>query len=75
VVQTPEQRAAAERMRLAFDLHEAGVSIMRARLRREHPHEDDTEIDARLKAWLHTRPGAELGDAEGIPRSVPPAWR
>jgi hypothetical protein len=74
-MQTPEQRAVAERLRQAFDLHDAGVSMMRARLRREHPEEDDAAIDARLRAWLHTRPGAEFGDAEGVPRAIPATWR
>ena len=74
-MQTPEQRAVAERMRQAFDLHDAGVSMMRARLRREYPDENDAAIDARLRVWLHARPGAEFGDAEGVPRPIPPAWR
>lgn len=74
-MQTAEQRATAERLRQAFDLHDAGVSMMRARLRREHPDEDDAAIDARLRAWLHSRPGAESGDAEGVSRAIPPAWR
>jgi len=74
-MQTPERLAAAERMRQAFDLHDAGVSMMRAKLRRDHPDADDAEIDDRLRAWLHTRPGAEFGDAEGIPRPIPSAWR
>jgi hypothetical protein len=62
-------------LRQAFDLHDAGVSMMRARLRREHPDEDDAAVDARLTAWLHRRPGAEFGDAEGVARAIPPAWR
>lgn len=68
-------RAAAERMRQAFDLHDAGVSMMRAKLRRDHPDADEAEISRRLRDWLHTRPGAEFGDAVGIPRPVPPEWR
>ena len=58
------------KLRVAFDLHAAGVSMMRARLRRLHPGADDAEIDRRLQAWLHDRPGAEWGDAEGVRRPI-----
>jgi hypothetical protein len=40
--------------------------MVRARLRREHPEWTDQELDERVLAWLHERPGAEHGDAEGI---------
>jgi hypothetical protein len=67
--------AARERMsrnlRLAFKLHEEGVSLMRQNLRRRHPDESETEIDRRLQAWLHRRPGAEHGDSEGRPVELP----
>ena len=74
-MQSPEARAAAERLRQAFDLHDAGVSMMRAKLRRDHPDADDAGIDRLLGVWLHTRPGAESGDAEGISRPIPPEWQ
>lgn len=54
------------RMHQAFDLFEAGVSLMRAKVRREHPHADDAELDRIITAWLLTRPGAEYGDAQGV---------
>jgi hypothetical protein len=57
--------AAARRLRLALELYEAGEAMMRQRLRREHPHLSEREIEARLMAWLMERPGAELGDAAG----------
>jgi hypothetical protein len=41
--------------------------MVRARFRREHPEWGDAELDERVLAWLHERPGAEHGDAEGIP--------
>lgn len=63
---TPE--AGARRIRQAFDLYEAGVSMKRAALRREHPDADDSQIACLVREWLHTRPGAELGDADGRPR-------
>lgn len=49
----------------AFELHEMGVAMKRQQLRRAFPEEDDAAIGRRLAAWLHTRPGAEQGDAEG----------
>jgi hypothetical protein len=62
-----------ERLRVAFDLFEAGVSMRRASLRREHPEAGPDEIDRLLREWLATRPGAEHGDAIGRPRPVDPA--
>jgi hypothetical protein len=52
-------------LRLTFDLHEAGVEMMWQSLRRRFPDAANAEIEARLSAWLHERPGAELGDALG----------
>jgi hypothetical protein len=62
-----DREAAARRIRLAFDLHEAGVEMRRQALRREHPDLSDSQIAALLRDWLRTRPGAEHGDAEGRP--------
>lgn len=62
--------AGAQRIRQAFDLYEAGVSMKRAALRREHPDADDARIAVLLREWLHTRPGAESGDAVGRPRDL-----
>lgn len=56
------------RYRLALDLFEAAEEIMRQNLRRRFPEAGPDEIEARLVAWLHERPGAESGDAVG--RSV-----
>jgi hypothetical protein len=58
------------RIREAFDLFEAGVSMMRARLRREHPDADADEIEQLLNEWLSTRPGAEHGDSAGRPTTL-----
>lgn len=55
----------AARLLAALDLHEVGVDLMRQNLRRRHPRSSDEDIDARLKAWLLTRPGAEAGDCPG----------
>jgi hypothetical protein len=63
--------AVAERMRLAFDLYATGEALMRQRICRENPKLFPAEIEARLVAWLQTRPGAEHGDAEGRPGTWP----
>jgi hypothetical protein len=64
-----EQMAA--RLRLAFDLYEAGEDLMRQNLRRQDPQADAAEIERRLVAWLRLRPGAEHGDAVGIAGTWP----
>lgn len=63
--ETSRDSAVIERMRLTFDLFEAAEQMMRLNLRRRHPDADDEEIERRLTEWLHTRPGAEHGDASG----------
>ena len=52
-------------MRLTFELFEAAEQMMRLNLRRRIPEADGEEIERRLTEWLHTRPGAEHGDASG----------
>jgi hypothetical protein len=61
----------AAKLRLALDLHAAGVALMRQNLRRRHPGAPDVEIERLLVAWLRTRPGAEHGDCVGRPRALP----
>jgi hypothetical protein len=65
---SPPATTAAERLRIALDLHDAGVEMMRQNLKRRHPGADEAEIERLLLAWLHERPGAEHGDAVGRPR-------
>jgi hypothetical protein len=60
----------AAKLRLALALFESGVAMMRQKLRRDHPDASEAEVDRLLTAWLRTRPGAELGDAQGVPRPV-----
>lgn len=62
-----DHAAAARRLQVALDLFEAGVAMMRQKLRREHPDWSEAEVEARLSAWLQERPGAEHGDAAGRP--------
>ena len=65
-----------KRILATFDMFEAGVDLMRQRLKRQYPAETAQQIEVRLAAWLHERPGAEHGDAVGRvgtwPRRPPP---
>jgi hypothetical protein len=58
--------SAAEHLEDALELADLAERMVRARLRREHPELSDHELDERVLAWLHERPGAESGDADGI---------
>jgi hypothetical protein len=55
----------AAALRTALELFETGVEIKRESLKREYPEATDSEIDERLRQWLHYRPGAEQGDCPG----------
>lgn len=68
---SPPRETPADRLRIALDLFELGVTMMRQKLRREAPEATEQEIEERLKTWLEERPGAEHGDAEGRPRAWP----
>lgn len=46
-------------------LVEAGIALMRQNLRRQHPHESEAEIDARLNAWLYRADDPIPGDTAG----------
>lgn len=70
-VNAEEAREAAARLRLAFELFAAGEAMKRQQLHREDPAASDAEIETRLLAWLQERPGAEQGDAEGVPGHWP----
>ena len=72
-VSQEEAAAAAERLRVALDLHDAGVEVMRQNLRRKHPTATEAEIERLVGRWLSERPGAEHGDAEGRPGTWPRA--
>lgn len=56
------------RFRMALEMHEEGVRMMRQNLRRQNPGATDETIESLLGAWLGDRPGAEFGDAEGVVR-------
>lgn len=57
---TPE----AQRLLTAFDLFEAGLSMMRARFRRSRPNASVAEIEAMVSAWLLQQPTEKFGDSE-----------
>ena len=66
---TDEQAVvAATKLRIALEMFEFGESIMRQNLRRTYPAASESEIEAKLSAWLLERPGAEHGDAWGKSR-------
>jgi hypothetical protein len=65
-----ETEAAIRRLRETLDLYEAGCSMMRAKLRREHPGADEAELERLFRAWQAERPGAEHGDGVGRPRPL-----
>jgi hypothetical protein len=48
---SPEQR-----FRIAVDLAETGLDLMRQNLRRAHPNAGPDEIEAKLNAWRRNRP-------------------
>lgn len=59
------------KLRLACDLFDAGVAMMRQTLRRRLPAAPESAIADALAAWLRERPGAEHGDAPGRLREWP----
>lgn len=61
--------AAATRLRIALEMFGLGESMMRQKLRRTYPAASESEIEAKISAWLCERPGAEHGDAPGKSRS------
>ena len=67
---TDQERAIA-RLHTTFELFESGLRMKEQTLRRQFPQASDEEIQAQLNAWLEERPGAEFGDAEGIPGTWP----
>lgn len=61
----------AERFALALDMYETGEAMLVQRLRRENPSATDEELEHAIQTWLGRRPGAESGDAEGLPGTWP----
>lgn len=59
-----------DRLRCALYLHETGLRLMHQNLRRRHPEYTEAQLRESLLDWLWTRPGAELGDGVGRPRTL-----
>lgn len=55
------------RLRLALEMSEVGMQMMRTRLRRENPQRGDDEIQSAMESWLRNRPDAPFGDFPGGP--------
>jgi Rv0078B-related antitoxin len=66
-----EKLTPVQRLKIAFDLHDFGVKMMRQNLRRRFPEAKDEDVEKKLLEWLRTRPGAEHGDGVGRPRKLP----
>lgn len=56
-----------DKMRTTLELADLAVRLMRQNLRRRRPDASKDEIEAELRAWVRTRPGAEHGDCDGRP--------
>jgi len=63
-----DEETAADRLALALDLHDAGVMLMREKLRRDMPDASDESIEIAVGKWLGDRPGARHGDGVGVVR-------
>ena len=66
-----EHEKIVQRLLTTFDLFEAGCEMMLATLRRKNPHLGEEEIKKLFVQWLQHRPGAEHGDAPGVPGKWP----
>lgn len=62
---TDDSARMVERLRIACEMHDLGVAMMRQNLKRSHPEASQEQIEEMLTRWLHTRPGPELGDVSG----------
>lgn len=40
------------------------------KLKRKHPEMPDEDVRLAIRNWYQDRPGAELGDAEGMPGDI-----
>jgi hypothetical protein len=65
----------ARKLRLACELFDLGVAIMTENLRRRHPGISRAALREKVKRWIQTRPGAELGDCPGRLTKLKPPER
>lgn len=54
--ETAREEELGEKLLLTFDMFEAGLALMREKLRREDPSLSEDALEARLIAWLGDRP-------------------
>ena len=57
----------ARRLEDALELADLAERMVRARLQREQPNLRGDALEARVRAWLRSRPCAVDGDADGRP--------
>jgi hypothetical protein len=57
----------ARRLEDALELADLAERMVWARLQREHPNLRSDVLEARVRAWLRSRPCAVDGDADGRP--------
>jgi hypothetical protein len=62
-----DKALAARKLQLALNMYEMGETFVRQRLRRQRPDADPEDIEAEVRAWRTSRPGAPHGDAVGRP--------
>jgi hypothetical protein len=55
LIEPASPSTADDRVRAVGELFEAGLELMRARIRREAPSLGEDEVEARLAAWLERR--------------------
>lgn len=65
---TPDYiKLAQERFRRAMEMYEAAEAEVRREFRQNNPDATEDEVYQHVIAWREYRPGAEHGDADGIP--------
>jgi hypothetical protein len=72
MVRDPRTDDPAAKLRLALELFDSGVAMMRETLRRGFPEASDQTIADALVLWLRKRPDAEHGETAGRPRDWSP---
>lgn len=69
-MQERDRQRASKRLRTAIELHESGIAMKRAQLRRAFPEMADRAIEREVAAWLSRRSGAEFGDVAMLSSDV-----
>ncbi len=62
MAQDRSPEATCARLRVALEMFDDALDMLRLKLRRAKPHASDEEIEAEVAAWVSRRPGAEEGD-------------